>query len=117
MHVGGLANVGDTSRGCDMSGHMVPCRDDMISVSDGLWAAQPVSDRLEGVSKVQTRHLAYGTAMEMSRGIGGHHRILTMAMQPWRPCLTCVDPPLHMAEARSSQGDALRIVMHHGHIY
>ena len=117
MRVGGLADVGDTSRDCDMPGRVVPCRDDMALVSDGLRAARPASDGLEGVSKVWTHHLACGTAMEMFRGIGGHRHILTMAMQPWRPCLTCVDPPLCMPEAHSSHSDASWIVMHHGHVY
>ena len=114
-HVGGLANIGDTSQGCDMSGHMVPCWDDMVL--DGLWAARPASDRSEGVSKVQTHHLACGMAMETSHDIGGHHHILTMAMQPWRPCQTCVDLSLCIPEACSSHGDMSWIVMHHRHIY
>ena len=105
------------SRGCGMPGHMVPCRDDMALVSDSLRAAQLVSNGLEGMSKVRTHHLACGMAMETSCGIRGHRRILMMAMQPWRPCLTCVDPPLHMPEAYSGHGDASWIVMRHGYVY
>ena len=116
-HVGGLRSVRDTSQDCDMPGCVVPCRDDMALVSDGLRAARPASDGLEGVSEARTHHLACGMATETSRGIGGHRCILTMAMRPWRPCLTCVDPPLHMPEAHSSHSDASRIVMRHGHVY
>ena len=88
--VGGLADVGDTSRGCDMSGHMVPCRDDMALVLDGLRAAQPASDGLEGVSEVRTCHLACGTAMETSHGIGrGRRHVLMMAAWLWGPHVTC----------------------------
>ena len=109
-HVECMPSVGDMSWGCDMPGRVVPCQDDMALVSDGLWAAWPVSNGLEGMSEVQTHHLACGMAMETSRGIGGHCRILMMAIWPWRPCLTCVDPPLHMPEARSGHGDASQIV-------
>ena len=89
----------------------------MALVSNGLRAARLVSDGLEGMSEAWTRHLACGMAMEMSCGIGGHRHILMMAMWPWKPCLTCVDLPLHMPEAHSSHSDASQIVMRHGHVY
>ena len=116
-HVGCMRSIGDTSQGYDMPGRMVPCWDNMALVSDGLRDAWTASNGLEGVSEAWTRHLACGMAMETSRGIGGRHHILTMAMQPWRPCLICVDPPLRMPEAHSGHGDVSQIVMCHGHIY